>query len=119
MNIEITKSLVEDVIKYISTIPEEDFIKKEQTLNFDPRYIGKKHCVIGWIDVALQSPFKSEELRGNETTAYAGIGNDLHRLCNEKLGIVLAYANNNPESMDCSSSKEASIKLLQNLITKL
>lgn len=70
---ELTKQDYETAIGFLNTLKEENFVKDEQTYQFDPVFIGKKHCVLGQLYVNPASPFfDRNNLSNSRTTSLQG-----------------------------------------------
>lgn len=93
----ITKEMVSDVIKYIKTIPQKGFNQGQQTLEFNPKNIGKNHCFIGWIGVNPASPlYEEDKVCYERTTARSNsLAIRFNALSREVLGKKLHMINNN------------------------
>jgi len=101
------KSTIEKAVKFLETVPEDQWCKFTQTDKHG------RHCAIGHLGVNPKSPFYDESIIFLGECVSDGTAIDLQLKCNNKLGIYLAEANNYPEKVDAKNPKEASIKLLK------
>lgn len=91
----LTKEDYEKAISFLSTLPEESFIKHEQTLGFAQENIGKFHCVLGHLYLNPASPFYDPNNSDNNGTHYHGEC-DFNGLNSEQFFYLAAINNDAP-----------------------
>jgi len=122
---DITKAQVLKALNFLKTIPARKWIKREQTLNFDPKNIGKFHCAIGHLVVNPTSPFYKKN-HVSFSGACANVkdndkvfGIRLHRLCCAITGRYLGDVNNDPKLIGQKTPRAASLKLLKQVYKEM
>lgn len=91
----LTKEDYEKAISFLSTLPEESFIKHQQILNFRKENIGKFHCVLGHLYLNPASPFYDPSNTDPDGIRYYGMY-DFDDLNSKKTSSLAAINNNAP-----------------------
>lgn len=104
---------------FLETIPAEDFIANEQTLHFDPKYVGKKHCVYGHLFVNPNSPFYNTANGAVVATNLSMLNDSAKQLHDILQGIAYFYpiVEVNNKASD-ANRKAAVLQEIDNMIAK-
>lgn len=92
---KITKAQITKAIAFLETIPEKGWCVMAQTKDFDAKYVGKCHCVIGHLSVNPNSPFfKKSHVDEASTCTDKAFGIQLSRYVRNEVGDSIASINN-------------------------
>lgn len=92
---KITKAQITKAIAFLETIPEKGWCVMAQTKDFDPKNVGKCHCVIGHLSVNPNSPFyKKSHIDEFCTCTDEAFGIQLSRYVDDRVGDNIAHINN-------------------------
>lgn len=94
------------ILSRLERTPSQNFCKGQQTFNFDPKYIGYKHCAIGWLLIPKNALYYNKEHAGKvsvptDPLIHAGLTHyDVTRI---------VHANNNPHEYDGRATIKTSV----------